>query len=67
MRQKRAFGIEIEVKEILISRKPTTKDPDGSYKFVDDKGIYWGHYYVGEAWTGDRFVAEADPRDGLPY
>lgn len=51
----------------FISRKPTTKDIDGSYRFVDDQGLYWGCWYVGENWRGERFVAEADPRDGLPW
>ena len=52
---------------ITLNRKPTINDSFGSYRFVDDSGIYWGTYYVGKNWCGDIFVAEADPRDGLPW
>lgn len=51
----------------IINRRPTVSDKFGSYKFIDNNGIYWGTYYVGKNWCGDVFVAEADPRDGLPY
>jgi hypothetical protein len=67
MKQKRAFGIEIEIPEILINRKPTESDPDGTYKVIDSNGLYWGHWYVGSDWTRTKFVAAADPRDGLPW
>ena len=56
-------GVEL----IPINRKPTLDDPDGSYRFVDDNGLYWGCWYVGKAWYGERFVAAADPRDGYPW
>lgn len=48
-----------------IDRKPTTADPCGTYKVVK-AGLYWGHWYVGINWCREKFVAEADPRDGLP-
>ena len=51
----------------IINRRPTLDDPDGSYRHVDDAGLYWGCWYVGRAWTGERFVAEADPRVGYPW
>ena len=49
-----------------VSSKPTPDHDKGTYKVIKD-GIYWGHYYVGQNWAGDKFVAEADPRDGLPW
>ncbi len=51
---------------IRIDRKPNATDADGTYKLIKD-GKYWGTYYVGVAWIGERFVAEADPRDGKPW
>lgn len=50
-----------------INRKPTVEDPCGPYKFIDDAGKYWGCFYVGLNWAKQKFVAEADERDGLPW
>ncbi len=50
-----------------INYTPSVKDNCGSYKVIDPAGKYWGHYYVGLAWTGEKFVASADPRDGRPW
>jgi hypothetical protein len=51
----------------IINRYPTIEDPAGSYRFIDDNGIYWGTFYVGTNWCGERFVTDADPSDGLPF
>lgn len=51
----------------IVNRPPTLDDKDGSYCVVDDNGLYWGCYYVGNNWAEQRFVASADPRDGLPW
>lgn len=50
-----------------LNRYPTTDDAPGSYLYVDDNGIYWGHFYVGTNWCGEKFVTDADPSDGLPW
>jgi hypothetical protein len=50
-----------------INRIPEETDCCGSYKVVDENGIYWGTYYVGKNWCGEKFVASADSRDGLPW
>ena len=52
---------------VEIDRKPTVDDPKGSYRWVSSDGLYWGCWYVGETWYGSKFVASADPRDGLPW
>lgn len=52
---------------LTVNRKPTIDDACGSYKHVDDNGIYWGHWYIGFTWDRVKFIAEADPRDGKPW
>lgn len=52
---------------VTINHQPTIDDACGSYKFIDVQGRYWGHWYVGVNWAGQKFVAEADPRDGVPW
>lgn len=51
----------------VIDRKPTIEDACGSYRVVDANGLYWGCYYIGFNWCGEKFVAEADPEDGRPW
>ena len=63
-----AHGLATKVRVIVeIDRKPTVGDHPGSYRFIDDTGLYWGCWYVGKNWCGEKFVASADPRDGLPW
>ena len=50
-----------------INRKPTLEDDCGSYRLINDAGIYLGTFYVGFNWAKQKFVAEADPVDGLPW
>lgn len=50
----------------VLNRRPTLEDGDGSYSLIDDDGLYWGEWYVGRAWHGERFVAPASSHDGLP-
>lgn len=56
-----------ELPRFKIDRKPTVADPHGCYEYIGKDGRYYGHWYVGRNWAGERFVASADPRDGLPW
>lgn len=51
---------------IEVSAMPTVASPEGTYIIIRD-GIFWGHFYVGSNWAGEKFIARADPRDGFPY
>ena len=61
-----AMLVQISADVIATARKPTAQDASGSYRVVDSAGIYWGTNYVGVNWCGEKFVTEADSRDGLP-
>jgi len=50
---------------IVVRTIPTPDYPNGTYKVIQD-GMFWGLYYVGQNWLGERFVADADERDGKP-
>lgn len=51
---------------MTLNRRPTIDDECGTYMVIID-GKYWGHYFVGRAWHGQKFVSEADQADGLPW
>ena len=41
-----------------VTAKPTADMPEGLYKVVDSKGIFWGYFRVSKTWYGAKFVQE---------
>ena len=51
-----ANGRRIEA--TVIDAVPTVALPEGFYKVVCKRGLYWGLYKVTTNWCGEKFVME---------